>query len=759
MRASYTLFKMATRTKTVCVIGSGPSGLVAAKTLTHDYPKGTFDVTVFEQSHRIGGLWPISHDDDGLVNPDMCTNQSRHTVSFSDLAWPASSLACPKAWQVGKYLEDYVKMYPGYSVKTGVRVFKVEPPSGWQTNPATTEKWNVHVQHYESAEFTGSPQVYEFDHVIVATGFFGKPKIPEILTGLSAPVWHSSKLRDVNSLLTDNGKLSSSKGKNIVVVGGQMSGIETAAAVALQVSSSVNSSERPIPNANEYKIYNVVQQPFWVMTLTLPTNPIIDSASPEEEKIPNPAPTFLPLDLITYNIERKPPGPLKNSSGHISPEVAKMTNDFMANYLGTDQSGIGTDHLAITGHVRSEPPRLTASENYVEFVRSGDIKTIRGKLTSADPNQPNAIIIEDDGAQQIIDDVAAVILATGFDTSRSLNFLPKEILQHLSFDESSSEFPLALNVHSTISAKIPSLGFVGFYRSPYWGVMEMQARFLGKLWSGGAQAQKTLETDDTINKLLELRTDPRIAQFPMGDYAYLMESFATAVGIQRQEPTNDPEARTGIVLPSRYLYTHASDAQKEQAALALSIVNSTFDSSSCGAFVSKAIFRSLQGTWKLLRSLKSSLSTFPSGTFTGTAKFLPRFPTAPSFDSEYLYIEEGDFVTDTGMTFRASRRYVYRYREDTDTLTLWFVKTDDNLGVDYLFHEMEILVPEAGKEVEGQGKKSMGWRAKSSHLCIADTYDVEYEFRFKGVNVEEWKQEYSVKGPNKDYRIRNDYRR
>ncbi|KAF7959576.1 hypothetical protein EAE96_001192 [Botrytis aclada] len=755
MRASYALVKMSTRTKSVCVIGAGPSGLVAAKTLAHDHPKGTFDVTVFEQSQRIGGLWPISRDDDGLLNPEMCTNQSRHTVSFSDLAWSASSPAFPKAWQVGKYLEDYIKMYPGYSIKIGVKVVKVEPPHDWQTTSAASGKWNVHVQHTESTE---SLQVHEFDQVIVATGFFGKPKIPDTLADFPAPVWHSSNLRDVNSALTDNGRLPSPKGRNIVVVGGQMSGVETAAAIALQVSSSVNSTERSIPNAKEYKIYNVIQQPFWVMTLTLPNNPNIDGAKFEAEKVANPAPKFLPLDLVMYNLGWKPPGPIKNSSGHISPEMARTTNGFLNNYLGTDQSGIGTDHLAIAGGICSGPPRLTVSDNYVEFVRAGDIKTIRGKVISTKLDQSNSITVEENGNQQIINDVAAVILATGFDASPSLDFLPKEILQHLSFDELSSKLPLALNVHSTVNAKIPSLGFVGFYRSPYWGVMEMQARFLGKLWSGDARAQKTLELDNTLDELLQLRTDHRLAQFPMGDYAYLMESFATAVGIKRQEPTDDPEARTGIVLPSRYIYSHASSAQKEQAALALSAISSTFDSSTRGAFVSKAIFRSLQGTWRLSRSLKSSLSTFPSGTFTGTAKFLPRFPTTPSFDSEYLYIEEGDFVTDTGMTFKASRRYVYRYREDTDTLSLWFVKTDDNLGVDYLFHEMEILVPEVQDKREGQAK-IMGWRAKSSHLCIADTYDVEYGFRFKGVNVEEWRQEYSVEGPNKDYRIKNEYRR
>jgi len=70
--------------------GAGPSGIAAAKTLIHDHP-GLFRVTIFEQSERVGGLWPISEQDDGMVNPDMRVNQSRHTVNFSDLAWQASA--------------------------------------------------------------------------------------------------------------------------------------------------------------------------------------------------------------------------------------------------------------------------------------------------------------------------------------------------------------------------------------------------------------------------------------------------------------------------------------------------------------------------------------------------------------------------------------------------------------------------------------------------------------------------------------------
>jgi len=38
-------------------------------------------------------------------------------------------------------------------------------------------------------------------------------------------------------------------------------------------------------------------------------------------------------------------------------------------------------------------------------------------------------------------------------------------------------------------------------------------------------------------------------------------------------------------------------------------------------------------------------------------------------------------------------------------------------------------------------------------------YNVKYEFRFKGVALESWSQEYTVNGPSKDYTIKNVYRR
>ncbi|TVY27389.1 Flavin-containing monooxygenase FMO GS-OX-like [Lachnellula hyalina] len=724
--------------KTVCIIGAGPSGLVAAKTLTHAHPPGTFHVTVFEALPRIGGLWPISpSDSSGMVNPDMCTNQSKHTVSFSDLAWDEDVPAFPKAWQVGRYLERYVEVYRGYEIRRGCKVVRAE---------LMGEKWVVRTREGTVEETS------EFDHLIVGTGFFGKAKVPQILEGFKAPVVHSSRVRDVKDLLTNGGKAPMVTGRNIVVVGGQMSGVEIAAAVALQLSSAENTpGESSLSNASEYYITHIVQNPVWVMTLFFPKDPVLDIAGldGQQKKESNNSPSFLPVDLVSYNLGWRPEGPVQNSSGCISPEAANKTHNFMNTYLGTDQSEFGSPYLAIQGDTRSNPPFVTVSDGYHEFVRAQKIKIVKGKVTS---NEADALQIKDGSTSSLMQDVAAVILATGFDATPSLDFLPTEMLSALEFDPTSDAFPLALNIHSTVNAAIPSLGFVGFYRSPYWGVMEMQARYLGKLWSGDAKAASALAKDTTLETMLKLRTEPRRAQFPMGDYAFLMESFSSIMDIKRTEP-GDSTGRTGLVLPSRYLPDSASATERKEAASALSIIDHTITASAkTGKYVARAAFRAMQGDWTLQRTITSRIATYPSGTLSGTASFKPRFPTDPAFDAEYLYIENGEFSATNGLKFGAKRSYVHRYTSSTDTLSVWFTKPDHKT-VDYLFHALEIIPPVS------ESDPSEPWRAKSSHLCIEDLYDVAYAFSFKGVGLEEWSLEYSVKGPQKDYTIRSVYRR
>jgi hypothetical protein len=158
--------------------------------------------------------------------------------------------------------------------------------------------------------------------------------------------------------------------------------------------------------------------------------------------------------------------------------------------------------------------------------------------------------------------------------------------------------------------------------------------------------------------MLKLRRDPRRAQFPMGDYAYLMESFASILGIERFQPEKD-KARTGLVLPARYSYATASEKQKTQIDFALTQFYDTFSKSeSERKYLAHAVFRAIQGDWKLEREITSFIDSYPSGRLNGTAQFVPRFPTEERFDLEHLYLEKGDFTTATGLRFSANRRLV-----------------------------------------------------------------------------------------------------
>jgi hypothetical protein len=328
----------------------------------------------------------------------------------------------------------------------------------------------------------------------------------------------------------------------------------------------------------------------------------------------------------------------------------------METYLGSDQSELQRPELTMSSDIRSNPPYLAVSDHYAEFVRSGNITISKGKVAHSSMN-PGEVVIRNGDQESGLDDIAAVILATGFDPTPSLDFLSTEMLRNLQFDSTRDDFPLALNVHTTVNHLIPSLGFVGFYRSPYWGVMEMQARFIGKLWSGDSKAAKTLAEDQTMETMLKLRGDSRRAQFPMGDYAYLMESFCDILDITRFEPDGGT-SRTGIVLPSRYSFDNICDTEQKEVKKELSIIENTFrDSENRGKFVARAIFRAMQGDWKLERRITSKIDIYPSGTLSGTAKFLPRDPTEEGFDMEYLYMEQGNFRTETGLDFVAKRTY------------------------------------------------------------------------------------------------------
>jgi len=309
----------------------------------------------------------------------------------------------------------------------------------------------------------------------------------------------------------------------------------------------------------------------------------------------------------------------------------------------------------------------------------------------------------------------------------------------------------------------------------------------------------------------------------MGDYAYLMQELAGALDVPRApfpRPSTPVLPHNGkpmdVLTPARYPPTSMTEAQRAENVEALRQTHQAAVAGLTGTrFVARAVFRSLLGSWELRRAIRSRLPSHPSGEFRGTARFLLRegtrdgrptesaagrkgvtaasgeAPEDPSgqgngaaepnreedLGQEYLYIEEGSFTADSGLTFSAHRRYVWRYDETLDSLSVWFVRTDDKMRTDYRFHDIEFLPPLLSPPVPRPAsetppppaagpstaptaeERGPGWLAKAGHLCEADYYDVRYEFRFRAVNLDEWSCGYVVRGPQKDYTIEGVYRR
>ncbi|GIJ87023.1 hypothetical protein Asppvi_005925 [Aspergillus pseudoviridinutans] len=717
--------------KSVCIVGAGPAGLVAAKNLLNGAPQGFFKVVIFEAQKDLGGLWPTSRDDtERQIHPLMFTNGSKHTVAFSDLCWEDEHISqFPRAYNVGQYLRRYHDRYldgnPNFELRLNSRVIRTE------TSPDVSGPWSV------SFRSSTGTNLEIFDYLIVASGFFGQPITPPCFertktTGI--PVLHSCHYRDLKGLL---GKGRAGGGK-ILVVGGQMSGVEIAGTIGTHLSSAINSpGEFEISDIDKYSIHNVVPRPTWVFPLFTSPEPTVAGAP------------FLPLDFGFFNRNNRGEI-LTNTQGHIDEENAEFMHGLYQYMLGGDQSEFSPE-IQITEDSMTIQPHMSVSDWYCEFVRSGLITVSHGKVKAMEGD--TAYISTGQGE---ISEIAAVVLATGFDPTPCLSFLPEAIRERLSHSPKHVNQPLALAFHGTHHPDIPNLGFVGFYRNPYWGVMEMHARYLTKLWSDptSESLQRKRINDDSIQRTLSLRDDPRVSQYPMGDYPYLMQEFADALDLKMvssDEPSGMPclshnDRPLDMFHPARYQDHSSGEIGAHDARLARDKVQDIIKCSlTTPKYVARGVFRSLLGTW----DVKTLVQTMPpcqeDKSCIGSVQFLLRKQTTDGYQHltnghrvecdddglEYLCVEEHGLDQDRDSVCVSNARHVWRYDDLSDSLSVWSVGLDDPVRALSLSHRIEFEQPE--EEIERED----GWLARAEHLKTPNV-SVAYKFAFQAVNLMEW---------------------
>ncbi|EED24311.1 conserved hypothetical protein [Talaromyces stipitatus ATCC 10500] len=643
------------------ISGAGPSGLVTAKTLLHQYPKGSFEPIIFDSKPVVGGIWAVTKPDGSTTNFNqpsdfvdcyMRTNLSRFSVSFSDHSWNLHANngdvnagrgeeedMFPQAWKVGEYLKSYSDRFlPKETLRLSCRVIRTR-----REQNVTTKKWTVEWTDQSHSEHRSE----SFDYLVVASGYFSRPYIPTI-NGLDQfphdRIMHTSSLRSTCQILSN---LEEDDGK-ILVVGGSMSGAEAAASLALDLSS--------LPS--QKSVHHITTRPFWAIPTYLPSN--------------NQPGSFLPLDIVMYDLSRRPPGDIQHTLGPVTRERANMVHAYFESLIGSDQSDIAKGLAVGAKSDRDSAPWVAVTDHYAGFVRAGAIRPRIGRMCATHWTEGGAKgvveIEQNDGKILTLDNVAAIIFATGFTPFESLSFLPEDVLQTLEYTENETVFPILLDEKSVRNPNIPDLGFVGMYRGPYWGVMEMQARSLARQWSG---TPEPITADTTKVKTLRTALSLR-AQFPMGDYVGLMETFAREMQIPRESlQTDNAEDRNGPVIPARYFVSTNTDESISTSSSEMidSLRNLLLSQASPHKErqrgLSKTILRGLHGYWRYERSTSSE--TMP---ITGQASIHLRkvsFSQDTGFTTEFVYEEDSGMTQSLhGVAFRILEDgYIHTTRHDT----------------------------------------------------------------------------------------------
>ena len=148
------------RIRKVAVVGAGWSGIYAVKWLS----RAGLDVTCFEASDSVGGIWNYRPDRPGGVFEATRVTSSKHFLHPSDYPLPASFPEFPHRSQVLEHLQCYVDHFGIRKLfRLNTKVLAVEKAEN---------RWRV-----LSRDFDGRELEENFDAVVVSSGPHQNPNI------------------------------------------------------------------------------------------------------------------------------------------------------------------------------------------------------------------------------------------------------------------------------------------------------------------------------------------------------------------------------------------------------------------------------------------------------------------------------------------------------------------------------------------------------------------------------------------------------
>lgn len=303
--------------KNVGIIGAGVSGLVSAVNM---YKVGIQPI-VFDKASDIGGMWNAD------LKPcwdSMQTNISKFSTALADFSWPKDAPIFPNQREVYQYLSDYVQQ----SLPKDIFRFNTQVTNVNHSN----DKWTIEYRT-KSNEISSE----RFDFVIIASGIFDRPHMPDNISGLSSfqgTLLHSFDYHSPEQV----------RHRRVIVAGASMSAAQIAADMA-------TSAEHVI---------HIVPHCFW----SLPTfRPLIPT---------DPASPFLPIDVAGYRRS-------KRTSNHenvlLNADANKKMNEIFRLITGNSQKS------SKLSDANDEKPAFVAiADMYAEWTRADKIIVKQGRL-------------------------------------------------------------------------------------------------------------------------------------------------------------------------------------------------------------------------------------------------------------------------------------------------------------------------------------------------------------------------------------------
>jgi trimethylamine monooxygenase len=230
--------------KRIAIIGAGPSGLAQLRAFQSASSKGEDipEIVCYEKQNDWGGLWNYTwrtgldeHGEPvhGSMYRYLWSNGPKECLEFADYTFEEHFGKPIASYPPRAVLWDYIK---GRVEKADVRRYiRFNCPVRHVSFDDTKKTFSVTIHDHN----TDKTETEEFDHVIVASGHFSTPRVPEFdgFTSFGKRILHAHDFRDALEF----------KDKNVLIVGSSYSAEDIGSQCYKYGAKSITCSYRTAP--------------------------------------------------------------------------------------------------------------------------------------------------------------------------------------------------------------------------------------------------------------------------------------------------------------------------------------------------------------------------------------------------------------------------------------------------------------------------------------------------------------------------------